>query len=499
MPRLFHRRAFVKVALSGLGAYGLLSIPATRLRARQSQDEVYDCVVIGGGVSGLTAGWTLRGHKRLVLEAAPYAGGRAVGGEHKGWHYPKGTEYLGAAEGIFAEMIEHLGLDLIEIPAPMDSTYRGGAFYRGSGQKSAMMIREGGLDAYNAFLATLEAVARDYETVPDHDVTGPLARLDTITCRAWFAELGLPQIYHDTYDVMARGLFGASLDEVSALGAFEEIAFDFDGATRLEDAEEVEELAQEGALSGAYTFPHGLAQFTTALGKALGDAVRLSSTVLSVTGSDEDGYVITYRDAQGDHQVEAHSVILATPTPISAQVGAAVLTPEQKGILQRVPYAPYVTVAVFSDQPIYDEGFDLALPGDFFFTDLYDCTWVQRRVDPGSRNRPGYVASFYVAPKSYQDRTILGMSDQALLARCLQDLERVFPGRSQRVTGADVLRHPYAYPVPIVGQFARLTRLHETMRGGLQLAGDGVNYPTFQTAIMAGESAADRIGDYLGA
>lgn len=498
MPRFSERRLMLKMALSGLAAAGVSSIPAARLAARESQEgEALDCVIVGGGVSGLTAGWKLRDRNILVLEAADYAGGRAIGGQHNGWHYPKGTEYLGAAEGIFAEMIQALGLEFHQIPAPMDTTYRNGSFYKGSGQKTAMLIENGGRGVYNDFLDTLSAIAQDYAPVPDHDVKGPLARLDTITCRAWFEELGLPQIYHDTYDVMSRGLFGATIDEVSALGAFEEIAFDFEGAARIRDREEVEELKRELSPSGSYTFAHGIAQFTTALGRALGDKLRLSAQVSSITGNDEDGYVVTYTTPDGEFEVEADSVILATPTPISTAIGAAVLSPEQKDILNAVPYAPYVTVAVFSDEPVYDGGFDLALPGESFFTDLYDCTWVQRRVDPEAKAYPGYVASFYVAPRSYKDHSIMSMSDEDLLTRCKQDLERIFPGRAARIKGFDVHRHPYAYPVPVVGQFERLMRLHATLGGGLQLAGDGVNYPTFQTAIMAGEIAADRVLDYV--
>ena len=50
----------------------------------------------------------------------------------------------------------------------------------------------------------------------------------------------------------------------------------------------------------------------------------------------------------------------------------------------------------------------------------------------------------------------------------------------------------------VPGTFERLAELHETLEDtGFQLAGDGVVYPTFQTAIIAGEVAADRVLDWL--
>jgi len=36
----------------------------------------YEAVVVGGGIAGLTAGWTLRDRKVLVLESTGRVGGR---------------------------------------------------------------------------------------------------------------------------------------------------------------------------------------------------------------------------------------------------------------------------------------------------------------------------------------------------------------------------------------------------------------------------------------
>lgn len=498
MRRLSKRRQVLKWMMGALASGGIASIPVSRALSSTGDAKVYDAIIVGAGVSGLTASWLLRDLNILVLEAADYAGGRALSGEYNGWRYPKGTEYLGAPEGVFAEMIDALGLTLHQIPAPMDSTYSDGRFYHGFGQKAARLAYKGGRGAYNRLLETLHGIYEIYEPVPNHDPSGPLARLDTISCRQWFEEMELPQVYHDTYNVMSRGLFGATIDEVSALGAFEEIAFDFEGATPLLTQEQVDEIAVEISESGAYTFAHGIAEFTTAVGRALGNKLKLQTPVAEVSGSGDQGYSVVYQTPSGEKvAVEANSVILATPTPITTMVARTILTDEQREILQSVPYAPYITAAVFSDDPIYDQGFDLALPNDFFFTDLYDCTWVQRRVDPAAKAYKGHVASFYIPPQSYREPGFIDRSEEDIILRCKADLERVFPGRAKRIIGHDIHLHPFAYPVPVIGQFGRLTRLHETLTGGMQLAGDGVIYPTFQTAITAGEIAAGRIREYL--
>lgn len=56
-----------------------------------------------------------------------------------------------------------------------------------------------------------------------------------------------------------------------------------------------------------------------------------------------------------------------------------------------------------------------------------------------------------------------------------------------------VTRFRYAYPVMGLGSFDRLARLHQSMDGGFQLAGDGMVYPNIEGAVEAGRIAALRV------
>ncbi len=493
-----HRRRAIKAIATGVASVGLLLRSGASSGEGTEPESGFDTVIVGGGIAGLTAAYVLRDRNIVILEAEARVGGRTLTGTRGGWSYAKGTEYLGIPEGIFAEMVDQLDLAPVEITAPMDITFRGGRFHAGSGAKAKYLIDEGGLHTYNRFLRALTQIGKDYAPVPEHDPKGPLAWLDDITARAWFEKMGLPEVYHTTYNVMARGLFGANLDQVSALGAFEEIAFDFEGAEPLEGMDEARALARETAPSGAYTFKTGITEVSDAIAGHLGDRLRTRARATRIIGSDEDGYVVRYLDGDGKtHALEADSVIVATPTPITLKIAGAVLSAEQKGILARIPYAPYITAAIFSDRPIFDKGFDLAVPDGWFITDVYDSTWVQRHLDPAAGGFSGAVASLYIAPKGYNDAEFPTLSDGQIMRRGLSDLDRIFPGASARITGFDIHRHRYAYPVSTLGAFGRLTRLHRTLTGGMQLAGDGVNYPNYQTAIMSGEVAAERIVEFL--
>ncbi len=490
------RRSLFASLLAGLAAWHLP--PLARVRAED--DTGLDTIVIGGGVSGLTAAWLLAedDFNVTLLEGQGSVGGRAISGNFGGWSYAKGTEYLGKPEGVFARIVDELDLRPVEIPIPMDMTYRKDRLISGSGQKTQYLVDEGGLDAYNRFLRTLREIGAHYNHVPEHDPNGPLAALDRITCRQWFDEMGLPRAYHQVYNVMARGLFGANIDEVSALGAFEEIAFDFEGAETLEDMADVWETAGEQSASNSYAFLTGITEVTDGLAAALGKRIRVGARATHVEGSDEEGFEVTYTDTLGrEHTEEADSVIIATPTPITLEIARDVLSEEQRDLLEQIPYAPFITAAFYSDVPIFDKAFDLALPDGWFLTDLYDSTWVQRHLDPRAELFKGAVSSAYIGPSGYSQPGFLDLSDEEIVRRALADMERVSPGAAAKVTGHDIHRHPYAYPVTTPGAFERMTRLHKTMTGGVQLAGDGVVYPTFQTAIIAGELAADRVEEFL--
>lgn len=91
-------------------------------------------------------------------------------------------------------------------------------------------------------------------------LTGELARFDRISCRQLFDELRLPAAYFEMYNVTFRGLFGANINEVSALGAIPEIGFDFEEMDAPFTEKEINALISDHSndTSGAYSFKYGI-------------------------------------------------------------------------------------------------------------------------------------------------------------------------------------------------------------------------------------------------
>lgn len=495
MKKILNRRKFMTMLITA-AASGAMPALLTNSKAFAVDAQVKDVVVIGGGISGLVSAYLLQKKDVLLLEAEQEFGGRTLSGNYNGWEYTKGTEYLGPPSGVFKELLEDLGVKPVEIPSPMDQIWSDGQFYNGHAGRIELLVHKGGLETFNRFLRALQNV---YEQYDENDVfcrKNDLKRLDTITCQQWFDELKLPPVYSEMYNVTFRGLFGANINEVSALCAFSEIAFDFEGMSLPVTDNDVQKLAgnAKDAGSGAYTFKTGITEVTAALAKRLGDKALSSAEVTSVTGNDEDGYVVSYAHNGQQKQVIAKSVIFVTPLPVTIRIGSSVMSQRQIRLMGQTPYSQYVTIALFSDDPIYTGAFDLALPDRWFVTDVYDSTWVQRKLGDSHK---GYVASLYIGPDSYKNNALITASDAELLEKSYADLERIWPDIKKKVKGYDIHRFEYAYPVQTLGAYARLAELYDVTKGGVQLAGDGMFYPTYEGAITAASIAVGRIKEWF--
>jgi len=183
------------------------------------------------------------------------------------------------------------------------------------------------------------------------------------------------------------------------------------------------------------------------------------------------------------------------PAPIAAAVAEPILSGSARRTLVSVPYAPYVTVNLMLKRRVLHETWSVAAIGEVFVT-LYDALRTQVAVD----YRGPAVLGVYVAPERAGDRSLLALSDKALVQRILDGLERYVPGITGLVVDADIQRFTYAFPVFDTGHTKRLLALadDDSVAGPLVLAGDYMVYPTFDGAVESAVNAVDRLEDYFG-
>ncbi len=482
----------------------------TPAQVEETNEHVYDVVIAGGGIAGTTAAYYLKDYDIKVFEKRSQAGGRAFSLKHNSFVYACGAEYLGKLYGPLKTISKDLNLNVREIPYPMDIYYdRGnflenyfsnGKFYYGEMGRAILASKKASLDEFQRFGITVQDVYQNYRDIPELDLNSSIASLDNITARQWFEENKFSEFFINKYNVTFKGLFGAGINEISALSALTEINFDYENVNMEDEFSDITELTNDSTpgkyKTGSYSFDHGIAEIPLAVARFLGKRMQTNSEVIQIE-KDDDLYFTTYLENNIKKTVQSESIVLAVPAPVALKIAKSVLGQEQKEILAQVEYAPFITVALISSDPIFNQGFDLAVPDGMFFTDVYDATWIQRYYNKSLKNVSSYITTVYIAPDSYKDKSMLSMSDKEILSKIYVDLEKIFPGVEKKVDDYKVFRFNYGYPVMTLGAYKRLTRLHNITEDGLQLAGDYTIYPTLEAAADSGVLAAEKIREWL--
>jgi oxygen-dependent protoporphyrinogen oxidase len=238
----------------------------------------------------------------------------------------------------------------------------------------------------------------------------------------------------------------------------------------------------------------GPTTLTDALAAALGDRVRRGARVDEVI-QHHDHVVVRYTQDGSAHQVEARTAILATPAPVSRDIGVD-LPADVRDALARVRYGSYVSAAFRTNeterQP-WDDAYGIATPQRSFSVAL-NMGNVIRGGGKGTRLPGGSLMVF--SPGSLAD-DLIDQDDEEILRTYLQDLDRVLPGSAAHVEEAHVQRWRLGAPYCFPGRAALQPTLTRPA-GRVLLAGDYLGTLYTETAITTAFTAAERAQQILG-
>lgn len=466
---------------SGLSSLAIpLGAGARAQPSRHPDDSVLDVVVIGAGIAGLATAWALRDYHVAVLESSAFSGGRTASGQWQGWQYPLGAVAVDHPDAAVKALADSLQIQPLAVPEPARVTVHDGTVYA---SRRDSLFRQGGEAAFARWQLAVGKAGEGFRRTPPGSHDSVPGGLDQITARRWLRDLALPGVYHDQLGVLTRRRFAASLDDVSALCLASVVASDGMSQT-----------------SAQWTVAGGLSALTDGLAVRLGSRLLLQRRVESVRrGAGNAPHTVTLRAADGALQMlRARAVVLAVPVPVALTIAGAALEPGLRALLRDIRYGSTVTAAVFSQGPMATAAFEIALPGGLSFVSLHNAAWPHAAGGAVSESQAGHVSILHAAPHSMTDHRMFAMDDEAVQLHILADLETVFPGAARHVTGWDLHRHQYAFPVLTPGASGRLAAIHAMMDDRMVLAGDGVSYPTFGAALQSGQDAADRVRRALG-
>jgi protoporphyrinogen oxidase len=360
----------------------------------------HDFLVVGGGVSGLSAAYLLQHRDILLLEKEPHWGGNAYVMEYDGSPYATGSAFLDKSEYAY-QFAKEIGLE----PLPIDNW--DGSIINGEFIADTWGT---GLDKLPYSPTVRESFKKFRQEMQGIDIAKRQQELFSVPFSNFLK--GYPEELKQWWDNYGPSNWGAASDDTAALIGIYEIQA-IGGANRKDER---------------HTWPGGLGAITKKLAETLQprltDRMQTGATIVAVV-PDKKEVQVTYIQGAELKTVAAKAAIMASPKFITRRIVQG-LPQTQNDAMHQMRYIPYAVVNLIFDKPVFNQGYDTWCPGNKF-TDVIVADWVVR-------NQPGYKQKYNIlscyTPLAEEDRGYLltETSARKVAEAVLHDFQKLQPG-----------------------------------------------------------------------
>jgi oxygen-dependent protoporphyrinogen oxidase len=442
-----------------------------------------DAVIVGGGLAGLSAAWRLRNWDVTLLESGSRVGGR-IRSENRGRYFLNwGGHMFAGGKTATNSLITETETRSTEIPGSLSAISMNGKMLIGGPVQSypfrlpvsmkdrASMIRAGAKVSADVLRYANAVRLRPNES----------------------SEMRQQRIYDFENDRSFADYIGPLSEDAEAL-------FRPTITRSAADPDQLAAGAGIGYFSLVWNIGQGLnrsiaggpSNLVESIAAPLQESIQLDAKVHEIVHK-KDHVVVRYRQDDIDHEIEALSVVLATPATVAHRI-AVDLQEDKREALSKIVYGPYVSAAFLTNetepQP-WDRAYGIATPKRSFNVVMNQGNIV--RGAESERQPGGSIMTF--SPASLAKK-LLDQDDEDILDTYISDLDEVLPGSAGIIEEAHVQRWRTGAPYCFPGR-GKLQPTLNALSGRVFLAGDYLGTLYTETAISSGFTAAQEAANIL--
>ena len=443
--------------------------------------ETCDLVIVGAGISGLTAAYKVKNKLDVkLIEKEPRPGGSSKRNQWRGIYYSQGAadtgptyeiEIEGKSINFLKRLFKELNVRWRKVPAPTFALKHEGQLivdplHAGSSQNGLTYDFK---RSFEDAEARMERIFKEYgrPVVPLEASENKTMALDKKTLAEMFEGISKP--FRTYLETLSSATFGAPASEISAL-------------------EGVYYLSRE--MGERYACPGGNACVAERLAKELEGGIELNSTVVSVTQK-EGSCFVTYANVDNlVKTVECKAVIWASEKHY-APYTIKDLPEDQENAFRKVRYSSFVVANVLADEPFYNGAFATYFD-NAFFADIVVADWVARSDAPDPKSPAVYT--LYCPVGGGHRHKVLAEPVDVWRSKIIESLEHHFGHLRNRIVEIRLYRYGHHYVVSYPGFISTDRKIMKRPFGNIFFAKDDTQgIPSLESAVWSGLDAAEKV------